>query len=65
MREREVFDLLNNSSRPPISSDQFNPSMASSTHSIEGVFIVFPSNIPEISFFLLAILKTLGMGHGG
>jgi phosphoserine aminotransferase len=61
----DLFDLLINAFKPPILSTQFNESIQSSTQIIDGVLIVLPSDIPAISFLLLAILKAFGIGHEG
>ena len=37
----------------------------SSTHYIEGVFILFPSNIDLLNFFSEANLNIFGIGHNG
>src|SRR3954467_12372048 len=52
-------------SRPPTDSAHFNESIASSTHSIEGVLIVSPRKIPSISLPPDTIRKTFGRGQGG
>src|SRR5208283_2284081 len=62
---RLASDRANNAGSPPIRSAHRNPSSASSTHSIEGVFIVSPRKIPSVSLPLLVSRKTFGIGHDG
>src|SRR5660397_32019 len=52
-------------SNPPRSSAQRRPSKASSTQSIEGVFIVEPSKMPSLRLPPLSIRNILGRGRGG
>src|SRR5215471_15087327 len=58
-------DRASNAGRPPMDSDHFKPSIASSTQSIDGVLIVSPSKMPAISLPPFVIWKILGRGRSG
>src|SRR3954471_22652944 len=52
-------------SRPPTDSAHFNESIASSTHSIDGVLIVSPRKMPSINLPPEVMRKIFGRGQGG
>src|SRR5205823_10505452 len=52
-------------SSPPSASAHFNESIASSTHSIDGVLIVSPRKMPSISLPPAVRRKIFGNGQGG
>ena len=58
-------DRATNPFRPPMLSAHLSPSMASSTHNIEGVLMVSPAKMPEINLPPLLIWKILGSGRAG
>ena len=59
------MEILISSSIPPMLSAQFREYKTSSTHNIEGVFIVAPEKISLLNFCSFANLKILGIGQGG
>ena len=61
----DLSERLKRCFKPPELLTQYRVSSISSTLIIEGVLIVLPSKISDISFLFSVNLKALGIGHIG